>query len=130
MIIGTKYWAEGASAPANFADTDVLTCHPREIVKEYDSKIAIDGTNLSWSRKYLVVDIVFGPLAMSDSTKRSAALAFASARRMAVRDARHASLGASNTVVFVRQGDAQISRDSASMLEETLSLTLISESPL
>jgi hypothetical protein len=48
MIIGTKYWAEGASAPASFTDTDVLTCHPREVVREYDSKVALDGTNLSW----------------------------------------------------------------------------------
>lgn len=130
MIIGTKYWAEGASAPASFTDTDVLTCHPREVIREYDSKTALDGTQLSWSRTYLAVDITFGPLTMLDATKRAAALAFAKARRMAVRDARHASLGASNTIVFVRQGDVQIQRDSATMLEESMSITLISESPV
>lgn len=126
MTIGLKVWADGTSVPASWTDYTVLECFPREIEKEYDSQPLLDGTNESWSRTYLAVTIVFGAPQLLDGTSRSSILTAVGSKNFRVKDARHASLGDTNTIRFVKVGDVAITRDLPTLAAETMTLELIS----
>ena len=127
-------WAEGATPPANidtaasYTDFDLLTFEATEIEVPYnvvDGASTYDGTNLAWHRRYIRVRLDFGPRIMADATLRASALSMVHNAYFRVKDTRHASLGAANTVVFVKTGTFEPSRSEMSYLSWDGKLELI-----
>ena len=139
MTIRMQSWAEGATPPTNidtaasYTDFDVLTFEATEIDRVYrrlDGASNLDGTNRSWSRRWVRVKVNFGPRIMADATTRAAALALLKNSYFRFKDARHISLGAANTIVFVKDGDFNPSRDDATYLSWNGEATFITQAAI
>ena len=136
MTLRIQYWAEGVTPSADvdtagtgitILDVDVLECFPRENWTTYSAKTLLDGTRRSWRRKYLTVQIVFGPRALADPTIRATVVSALSAPYFRIKDARHVSLGTANTIIFTPNGDTALERADKSLITERATLELISQ---
>ena len=139
MTIRMQSWAEGANAPANidtaasYTDVDVLTFEATEIDRIYrrlDGASNLDGTNRSWSRRWVRVKMNVGPRILADATARAAMLALLKNSYFRFKDTRHVLLGNANTVVFVKDGDFNPSRDDATYLSWNGEVTFVSQAAI
>lgn len=139
MTIRMQGWAEGATPPANidtaasYSDVDVLTFEATEVDRIYrrlDGGSNLDGTNRSWSRRWVRIKMNVGPRILADATARAAMLALLKNSYFRFKDTRHALLGAANTVVFVKDSDFNPSRDDATYLSWSGEVSFISQSPI
>jgi len=130
MIIGVKYWAYGAAAPASWTDLDVLECYARPRRKSYLRGEGIDGVQLNFRRKFVAVHLVLAPHVMATPASRTIADALADAYYIRIKDVRYSYLGDANTIDLIHAGDTEPSRDAPTLLAEGMTFDLISEVPI
>ena len=140
MTIRIQGWPEGTTAPTNVDtaavapvvvyDADVLECFVDELDDIYISKTGLDGTKLSWPRRWLTAKILFSPRQMSDTTARASLLAVTKLTYFRIKDTRHILTGTANTVTCVRAGSSASTRNDKTMLSITRPFELISQAPL
>lgn len=124
MTVGFKYYAKGASVPGSFTNIEVNECEIRDIWKTYDDEESLDGVKSSYKRRYKRAFVSFHK--PYDSTIYSTLLNLCNSYYIRIDDSRFTS---TNAIDFVFDGEPDVSRLGASRVLETLSITLISESP-
>jgi hypothetical protein len=128
MIIGTKVWNKGSSAPGSWTSIDFLTFYARISREVYDESRALDGTEETWRKSRYKVSITVGPLCMNNSTYRSALETLLDSYYIRFKDTRFSYLGDTNTINFVHSGGTDYTRKRASLITEDTVLEFKAES--
>lgn len=129
MIIGVKYFAKSASAPAPdvWTNLDVLSCYAWPSREQYDTATALDGNMESWRRKRYKITIVVGKLSMQNNTYRAVVEALLDSYYIKVKDTRFSFLPDAGTYKFIHNGGTDYDRSRPSNVFEDVTIELMSE---
>lgn len=135
MIIGVKYWDEGASVPGSWTNLDVLTFSCQDTIENADAYTALDGYSRSFNRVRYLARIVLAGLQTNNATYRSRNYSSAGvienlmkADYARIKDTRYPYLGDTNTINFsITSGSPDYQRPSFAVEKFTLDLKAVEE---
>ena len=123
MIIGVKYWARTASAPASWTNLHVAECEATRRIYSYDSGEALDAEEFNFKRKRYRIRLVIDPFSFNHATYGTVVTALREADFCRVKDTRYTWLGDANTIDF-NVPDSEEDRTEASLLTRGVTLDM------